>query len=618
MDSRERGRRAGACDAQADGEPDHPFMTITLSRSAVPHRRRSVTIGVARALLAGVLLSAVGAPLRAQVTDTVVSSAERTLPRDVQREAARLFNETAALRSDGRVSIQAGQEVRGNVAILNGPLTIGGRVTGRVIAINADVELLATSKVDGDLVVVGGRLRGLTDQVTGEVRHYTTRLAYRRVGESIEAELVDADPTDDRWREWWERRRRARNSNVFSIASAGVYNRVEGLPILIGPELFRDQGWGAWRASARAIVRTGSSFNSEGGDIGHDAFTELRIGRRDGVALRGRLFNVVAPAEAWQLGDLETALASFLFRRDYRDYFSRHGASAGAAFLVGRRSELGVTYSHERWGSRVLRNPLALFADELAWRPNPRMDEGRMHLTTVRLRTDTRNAVRSPRAGWLLDVSLEHGRGTLDSLAATSPGVRTLAPGPTRYSRAFADLRRYNRVGPNAQLNARLVLGGWVGGDPLPLQRRLSVDGPGTVPGFDFRSQRGGDAATCSGGVILPGQPAQCDRVAVAQVEYRTDLDFDFVWDDDGELRRKRLFEHDGSWVVFANAGRGWLVGEPAGTLRYARDGFPALSTFRTDLGVGLDFDIFGVYAAKAVSHSGEPVNLFVRVRHRF
>ena len=31
------------------------------------------------------------------------------------------------------------------------------------------------------------------------------------------------------------------------------------------------------------------------------------------------------------------------------------------------------------------------------------------------------------------------------------------------------------------------LLGGWLGGDELPLQRRLSVGGSGTLPGFDFR-----------------------------------------------------------------------------------------------------------------------------------
>ena len=44
----------------------------------------------------------------------------------------------------------------------------------------------------------------------------------------------------------------------------------------------------------------------------------------------------------------------------------------------------------------------------------------------------------------------------------------------------------------------------------------------------------------------------------------------------------------------------------------------PALNTFLTDVGAGLDFSIVGIYVAKAVSVAGEPPNVFIRIRHRF
>jgi hypothetical protein len=44
----------------------------------------------------------------------------------------------------------------------------------------------------------------------------------------------------------------------------------------------------------------------------------------------------------------------------------------------------------------------------------------------------------------------------------------------------------------------------------------------------------------------------------------------------------------------------------------------PRFGTFRTDVGLGLDLGIFGVYVAKAVSSSDEPANFFLRVRRRF
>jgi hypothetical protein len=80
----------------------------------------------------------------------------------------------------------------------------------------------------------------------------------------------------------------------------------------------------------------------------------------------------------------------------------------------------------------------------------------------------------------------------------------------------------------------------------------------------------------------------------------------------------QRHFHRDGSWVVFADAGRGWLVGEPSGTLTYASGRIPSFDTFRTDIGGGLDFGGVGFYLAKAMSDSDDPLRAFVRLRHRF
>jgi len=55
-----------------------------------------------------------------------------------------------------------------------------------------------------------------------------------------------------------------------------------------------------------------------------------------------------------------------------------------------------------------------------------------------------------------------------------------------------------------------------------------------------------------------------------------------------------------------------------AGAVRLRTRDWPPLSTFRSDIGLGLDFAGIGVYAAKSVSTPAEPINFFVRLRHRF
>ena len=103
----------------------------------------------------------------------------------------------------------------------------------------------------------------------------------------------------------------------------------------------------------------------------------------------------------------------------------------------------------------------------------------------------------------------------------------------------------------------------------------------------------------------------------LAQVEFRGNVRMNFTGDGDDWARRFQNAAGNVQWVVFADAGRGWTVGEPQGEMRYGSQSSPPFSTFRTDVGVGLDLGGIGVYAAKSTSTPSEPVNFFVRLRKR-
>ena len=541
------------------------------------------------------------------------------LPRDVAREATRLFNETAAVRATARTEIDSARVVDGDVAVINGPLLIGGRVTGRVLAINSDVVLQPTAHIDGDLLVVGGEVEGRhAAYVGGEIRIYRQTLDYVQEGDRIYPERTVANNDDSGWWRRWERSHR-RSGSKLQIASAGAYNRVEGLPINLGPQVFYNGDWGTARLGAYAVLRTESSFSGTEDDIGHNVSTEIRFGRRGGLLVGGRLYNTIDPTEDWQLSELEAGLAAFVFRRDYRDYYARHGGQGRIGFFVRRGADISLAYGEERWDSLTAQNPWTLTRQSAGWRPNPAFDQGKVHLLNATLRIDTRNDYDNPWSGWYVLADVEHGNGDMATYAARSAPIPTPGAGPFQYSRGFMDLRRYNRVSPDAQLNFRVVLGGWLNGDALPLQRRFAVDGPGALPGYDFRSPQTSALLTCHNGLaVVPGTPGQCDRMALGSIEYRGDLHFDLFtdWDDDHYMRS----HSNGVWVFFADAGRGWLVGPPTAgdSLTFRSGELPALSSFKTDLGLGLDFDIFGVYVAKAMSSPKVPANVFVRIRHRF
>jgi hypothetical protein len=544
----------------------------------------------------------------------------QTLPSDVRRMVVDRWNGANEFRASDRADIGATSEIRGNVAVLRGPLLLAGHVTGTVLMINGDVLLDPTARIDGDLIVVGGDVDGLaTAHIGGATRIYRPSLAYREEGDRLVALNDEGQPTEENWWRRLERRREGNWSEAVRIVQAGAYNRVEGLPIQLGPAIQRLTPWGSARFDGAAIIRTGTSFSSDKADVGHLLRTEVRVGRERGIGFGAQLFDDVEPIEAWQLSDLETALAAFLARRDYRDYFQRHGGLGSLTLYGARDLSLSASYGAERWSSRPLRNPFTLFNPDRDWRPNPSVDEGLFHIGDLSLRFDTRTDPDDPWSGWYVSTDVEHARGTISATAQGSDPA-SFAPGAkNEYTRGFLDVRRYNRLGPSGQLNMRMVLGGWLGGDRLPLERRLSVDGPGTLPGFGFRTTRTGlDRGNCNVGSAAIGVPAQCDRIALGQIEYRGDLRLPFTGALEDFPRRYRRSHDDISWVLFADAGRGWLVDRGDGASPVESGGIPALSTFRTDAGVGLDVMGLGVYVAKALSAPSEPVNFFVRLRHRF
>ena len=135
--------------------------------------------------------------------------------------------------------------------------------------------------------------------------------------------------------------------------------------------------------------------------------------------------------------------------------------------FAGSRAELRASYGEERWRSRRARNVPSLINDDAPWRVNPLADEGVLHLFTLSGTFDTRNSAQDPRTGWYLRGDYERGDGTLVAGPFVERATRPSAPrgGATTYARALFDLRRYNRLGPNASLNVRAVVGGWLSGD---------------------------------------------------------------------------------------------------------------------------------------------------------
>lgn len=547
-----------------------------------------------------------------------------TVPRAVATTAVHLFNARDTRRVRGDVTVTERDTVRGTLAVLRGHVVVRGTILGHLLVVNGDAELAGTARIEGGVTVLGGSYAS-PDQpvVRGDIAVWSARLPVTESGDTLVTSAEEQRM--DRWSRWERVDPNGSEGRLF-LTTAHSYNRAEGLPVWAGPRLKVRNGDTGIEAEAFGILRTGSQLAFTRENLGHRLRLELREGRAMGLLVGGRLYDEVDAVEHWQLTDTEVGLATFLFTRDYRDYWLRHGGEASIGLFGPGETELRATVAHERWSSRRTLDVPSLIDANAPWRRNPQADAGVMHLFTVSGTVDTRDQPDRPRNGWLVRGALERGAGVLDSLAPTTPEVRSVAPGRMTYSRFFVDARRYTRLGPNLQLNLRAVGGGRLGVNPLPMQRRFSVSGLDALPGFDFRRPTTPtDVGTCATGSAddydALGRPAQCERMALLQVELKRDFRIDFGGGADRYGDRRwfsGLRQADGALVVFANSGRGWLVGERTDALHLRPGEFPSMHHWHADVGGGIDFGSVGLYVAQAISQSDLKPNFYIRLGHRF
>ena len=542
------------------------------------------------------------------------------LPRVVAEEAIRLYNAATTTRLVGRSRLPPGNEWHGDVAVRNGAVSLGGRIQGTLLVINGDAALDSGAVVTGDLIVIGGTVtRDPGASITGEARIYREPLAYRTEGDEIA--LAPGSPR--RWlrtlgveKSWGT----AATRSALTLATGGTFNRVEGLPVVFGPSLdWKLQENRRLRIDALGVFRTAGDLTDNRSDLGYLARTELRSGEVPAYGIELRAYNVVAAVEDWGLRNAEVGWAAFLLQRDYRDYYVNQGV-AGRVFLQPNRPlSLAFEVRRDRQTTVAARDPWTVFRNAQAWRPNPPIDAG--HYTTLggAVTFDTRNDRLEPSAGWFLRAQFEASR-SRDVSPQTGVPASVRAPIPTDGSYAFKrlwlDFRRYARVSPSGRVNLRLLAGGWAGGDPLPLQRRLSAGGSDPMIGYGFRR------SACNRDIVDPAFTgtlvAACDRMIVAQAEYRGHLSLHWAYNPSRpeDEQAKLPFTLQGpDLVVLADAGQAWLVGLGPG--RVPTDRLPTPGSWIADVGLGVDWSGFGFYVAKAVT-AGEPLRFTLRLDHRF
>ena len=296
----------------------------------------------------------------------------------------------------------------------------------------------------------------------------------------------------------------------------------EGLPVLFGPLFeFRPPS----HTLARLDLRGTSGPRRE-----HESPQRFRLSVRADLRFQRKAESVSAAGctarwsrsgSAWRpvspAGRLPAAA-------DYRDYFEREGVS-GMAYVQPARA-LRVEFSLSRDAERSVRatDPWSLFRNSDRWRRNPLVDDGHYFITGLQVDYDTRNERDRPTTGWMIRTRYEHL--TSDDIApvALPSVVRPNPPTGGGYGtdRLLIDARRYSRLTPGLQVNARLRADGWLAGGRLPVRVESRSGGPDLLPVCL-------PAYTCAPGVQRSRPAALCDRSIIGQVEVRTRLGLNWL-----------------------------------------------------------------------------------------
>ncbi|HET8650111.1 MAG TPA: BamA/TamA family outer membrane protein [Gemmatimonadales bacterium] len=579
---------------------------------------RSLLLG---ALLASALL--VPATLSAQdsviVIDPSAPFADSALtggpPIEVVRRAVAAYNDSATTRIAGDLAVPTGAAMPGPLAVYGGTLRVSGAVDGAVVVINGTLALDSNATVGGDVLVVGGRLhRSAGAVINGEIQVYWDAAPVERQPDG----QLTLRPRTRLLSQLGGARARfgvGPLQATLMASTGGTYNRIEGLPIVLGPSLtWRPDSTQALRLDLRGIVRTVGTGSQLRSDVGYSARLEWRR-RNPRVGLVVGVHSRIVPMRSRTLSAMESGWSAFLLQRDYHDYFESRGISGEVFGYPIRQLRLGIVVGRDQESTVLASDPWSLFRNRDRWRPNPPIDDGHYVHLAARLRYDTRNSNDNPSSGWFGDITVEHSNSDDVSPLQLPSGVRGSIPPGNGYAfnRLSFDLRRYTRVGPSLRVAARVTGGGWLGGDPLPVQERLALGGPDLLPGYGFR------AVNCApNGVVDPAQTALCDRMLAAQLELRTRVGI-----DPGRILPKPVSDaiervvglREADLVFLGDAGMGWLSGDGPG--RVPNNRIPVLNEWRYDVGGGLDTGTLGIYLAKALT-GREPLRLFVRLQHRF
>ena len=269
--------------------------------------------------------------------------------------------------------------------------------------------------------------------------------------------------------------------------------------------------------------------------------------------------------DTWIIPEWENSLAAFLFKKDHQDFYRRTGWSVYLTQRFGDVMRLTGRFRSDDLESLEKQTDWSLFGGG-DFRENPAVDEGRVNSVQVELRIDTRDGLRSPSRGWLIEGFAERAGGDFE--------------GDYEFERYRVDVRRYQPLRRYERLDLRFRAG--TSKESLPSQYLYNLGGISTLRGYDFKEFTG-------------------DRMVLANVEYRVNAER--RWGDGW------IFDDLLQPLIFVDAGATWSEGESLETEDIQKSAGLAFASENDDLRISF---------AKPLDKDDRTISVSLRVSRPF
>jgi hypothetical protein len=378
------------------------------------------------------------------------------------------------IRFIGDKIVAPDEVVSGDAIAITGNLIVRGHITGSAIAYVGDVSLDSTAIVDGDVIAKQGRVfQTAGSKVAGDV--VQGRLPKVKIGRE-EATVIStrddfyASVEDDHYPVRSRRHDRSRGVEDFKIS----YNKVDGLylGLTLDEAIFNDYGIHFRTFGSGGYAFSSHSWQGQGG-FGF------------GVLPRGQLelsldaFHLTYTEDAWYINDVENSLAAFFIHEDFRDYYQREGFGSTLSWKPTESMDFGIRYQAEQHQGLENATDWALFGGHKTFQPNLPIIAGMLRELIFSAGFDWPDHWRDNAAGWKINAELE----------LTNPHLNS----DFDYRRALLDVRRYQPLTKFINFDTRVRFGNSEG--TLPWQKRFTLGGPSSLPGFDLKHFSGREVA---------------------------------------------------------------------------------------------------------------------------